>query len=349
MRATPPIHRPGLFRLPAIMSTLRFKLAMVGFLSVSLGWMGLLTFQYQQTRRPVTDLPALPPVGPVLPKTPPAFLKSVYAPSGNLLSGPLGVAVSPRGDRIYVTESTGERVTMVFDRDGTAIRKLEPPNSDQGARMPLYVALDPAGVAYVSDRMRRVIDRYSPEGEYLGTYQPADNAPRQPMALAFDRAGNFYVTDVTAGQHQLLSYDAQQRFRFSMGKEGEQPGNFSFPNGIAIDQRGQIYVADSNNGRVQIFNQDRQLLGAIGAGGVGTLGMPRGLVVDDNNRLFLVDTIGQSVEVWDTTTAPKRLYVIGSEGVGAGQYQYPNGIAVDTTGRVYVTDRVNNRLLVWSY
>jgi sugar lactone lactonase YvrE len=66
--------------------------------------------------------------------------------------------------------------------------------------------------------------------------------------------------------------------------------------------------------------------------------------------LFIVDTIGQSVEVWDASAEPlHRLYGVGSEGNGNGQLDHPNGVALDTTGRVYVTDRLNNRVQVWSF
>jgi DNA-binding beta-propeller fold protein YncE len=101
---------------------------------------------------------------------------------------------------------------------------------------------------------------------------------------------------------------------------------------------------------VEIFRRDGSVVDVIGRGGKGTLGMPRGIVVDSLGRLHIVDTTGQTVEVWDISAPdPARLYTIGSEGVGDSQFSFPNGIALDSTGRVYVTDRANSRLAVWSY
>lgn len=328
----------------------RWKLATAGFLSVALVWVVFVAFQYQQTRKPLSELPAMPPpVVAAIPKVPPGYVQSMYLEAPARLTSPIGVAVSPRGDRIYATEGAGERATLVFDQAGTPIGKLVPPDTEPGGRLPLYVALDPQGNVYVSDRFRSAIDRYSPSGDYLGTFEPRDHRPVDPLAVAFDKAGNFYVTDALKGQHRLLVYDPSGNLKLMLGKEGQELGEFSFPNGVAVDGRGNIYVADSNNGRVQIFTPAGEPLDVIGRGGRGSLGSPRGLAIDDSGRLFVVDTMAHVVEVWDITDDPKRLHVAGSEGVGNGEFSYPNGLALDGSGRIYVTDRENNRVQVWSY
>ena len=340
----PHFHVPALFRTP------RFKLAMIGVLVLALAWVAFIIFQYQLTKKPVTDLPGMPPVGQVIPRTPPSFVQAVYGPDDAHLASPLGVAISPRGDFIYATQSVGMRSTVAFDRAGNPLFQFAPSDTGPGGRLPTYVAVAPNGNVYVSDRLRGVIDIYTAQGADAGTFQPAER-PRAPLGLAFDRAGNLYVTDLATDEHRLLVYDPAGNLKLKLGTAGSEPGQFSYPNCVAVDGRGNIYVADSNNGRVQIFTADGAPLAIIGAGGRGTLGNPRGLAIDESNRLFIADSTGQSLEVWDVSElkVPKRLYVVGSQGIDDGQFNYPNGVATDPSGRIYVTDRENNRVLVWSY
>lgn len=325
------------------------RLLLATGLLLALGWVLFVAWQYVQTRKPISDVPGVPDVAFLRARQQPSFVQSFYGDPSLPLMAPGGLAVSPTGDRLYATVTGGLRTTVVFDRQGRPIGQLVPPDTAPGGRYPLYVAVDPAGNIYISDRLRAVIDMYSPDGQYLGTYQPQGDRPVAPMALAFDKDGNFYVTDVPQDYHRLLVYDQAGALRLSVGQEGTGPREFSFPNGVAVGPKGTIYVADSNNGRVQILDENGELLDAIGRGARGTLGNPRGLAVDSLQRLFIVDIVAQAVEVWDVSSEPKRLHAIGGAGAGDGQFSAPSAIALDSTGRVYVADRGNNRVNAWSY
>jgi DNA-binding beta-propeller fold protein YncE len=303
---------------------------------------------YMQNRRPLTQqLPGLPAI---VSGQQPSYATGLYGPTDAPLVAPLGVAVSPAGDRVYVTESAGQRAVMVFDRGGNSVGTLAPPDTDSGGRFPLYVAVDPSGTVYVSDRIRATIDTYSADGKYIGLWKPEGDAPASPMALTFDADANLYVTDLLDGAHRVLVYGPAGDLKLSFGTQGSDPGQFSFPNGVAVDRQGRIFVSDSNNGRVQVFDRTGHLLETIGRGGTGSLSMPRGVAIDPLDRVFIADITGQSVEVWDASAEPPhRLYGVGSEGSGNAQFENPNGIAVDTTGRLYVTDRLNDRVQVWSF
>jgi DNA-binding beta-propeller fold protein YncE len=326
----------------------RIQVLLTAVLALALAWMLFVFYQYTATKKPISELPGVPPpVAVAAAQRPPDFSQAFYGSLGAALASPMGVAVSPAGDRIYVTTSDAERVTTIFDRSGTPVGTLVPPDTEPPGRVPLYVAVDAEGTVYVSDRLRGVIDRYSAAGAYLGPFSPKPGPPPAPLALAFDRAGNFYVTDVSDGEHSIFVYSPTGDLKRVLGREGTAPGEFSFPNGVVTDANGNIYVADSNNGRVQIFDPSGQLRGILGREGRGLLSLPRGVAVDGLGRLFVVDTTGQQIQVWDVVDQPKYLYTIGSEGDRDGQFSFPNGAAVDETGRLYVTDRVNGRVVIW--
>lgn len=290
----------------------------------------------------------LPAMGIAPAISPPKFLFSIAG-----VSRPLGVAVAPNGDRIYVTESAGERETKVFDRNGRLLGTLNPPDSAPASRVPVYVAVSPQGEVYVSDRRAAAVQAYSPEGSYLGVVAPpgGEDGKWEPLALGFDAGGNLLVTNVSPGKHSVIRYSPQGTLLSQFGREGSGDGEFSYPNGIAGARDGSIVVADSNNGRVIAFNSEGKVLWTLGRGGVAIpLALPRGLAVDDKDRLYVVDTISHNIAVLQLgESAPRVLFTLGSQGLKDGQFVFPNGLAIDGSNRIYITDRENDRVQVWSY
>ncbi len=140
------------------------------------------------------------------------------------------------------------------------------------------------------------------------------------------------------------------------GTSGQGDGQLLFPNSAVADSQDRIYVTDSNNGRISVWQasiggQSYSFVDHFGQGaGEDALNLPRGAAIDARDRLYVVDTVGQDVHVYDVSGAePIFLFAFGDWGLDDGQFDYPNDIALDATGRLYVTDRENNRILVWSY
>jgi len=287
---------------------------------------------------------------PSIPSELPHYVSDIYG-----TDQPMGVAVSPSGGRVYVTESEGSRLVRVYDSSGHQLGTLKPPGRDEAWRLPVYVAVSPRTEdVYVSDRLRQDVDVYSPSGSYLRSIRPTGSLGKgaEPLGLAFGSEGDLYMTDVGGPRqdHRVLIFGAG-------GKEPLRrvgsPGMFWFPNGLALDGKGDLYVADSNDGRLEIFNPAGKPAVSIERGvGEGDLGLPRGVAID-GNRLFVVDTTAQVVKVYrlpgKVTEVPTYIGSFGREGIGDGQFQYPNGIAIDHNGRIYVTDRENGRVQVWEY
>jgi tripartite motif-containing protein 71 len=322
------------------------KLVIVLLLLASLGWVLLLGVQYFLTGRPITQLPGLP--GPVsgLFKQPAQYESSLYG-----VQRPLGVAVGADGNA-YVTESDGQRKVHVFNRAGQEVRSFAPPNTEITSRVPLYVAISPKNEIYVSDRFNRAIYIWAADGSFAGTYQP-QSVPAEdwhPMGLAFDSAGNLYVTDVTPEKHRVMVFDSSGALKLQFGKEGQAESEFWYPNGIAVDGKGRIYVADGDNGRLQIFDAQGKLLSIISRGfASGDLSMPRGVALDGGGHLLVADTSAHTVKVYDISgNSPRFLSDFGESGSGDGQFNYPNGVAL-ADGKIYVTDRENGRVQIWSY
>jgi DNA-binding beta-propeller fold protein YncE len=319
----------------------RVKVALLWFLCIALVVLCLVAGWYLLTRKPLSQLPGINAAD--LPQ---------YQGSAFDVAQPLGVAVSPDQERFYVTESEGTRKVKVFDRDGGVIGVLTPPASHGQAHIPTYVAVDPStGEVYVTDRLTRAVYIYSAAGDYLRMFNPGVKLTKkwEPLAVAFTPSGNLLVSDVTEPQTvREFQTDGQ------MVREIGAPGDTAFANGLAVDKAGNVVVSDSNHGRLAIYSPDNRLIAQVNRGaGSGELSMPRGVVIDDRQRLYVVDVINQDVSVYDMSDlasgSPKYVGVIGMEGIGDGEFEFPNGVAADSRGRIYVTDRVNNRVQIWSY
>jgi DNA-binding beta-propeller fold protein YncE len=279
----------------------------------------------------------------------PSYDTSIYG-----VAQPMGVAVSPDGDRIYVTESGGRRLVRVYDRSGSQVDTLKPAGHKGSWRLPVYVAVSPKTEdVYVSDRLREDVEIYDRDGKYLRALKPKARLGRgaNPLGLAFDSDGKLYMTDVSGNRkdHRVLVFGNGQRPQRKIGSRGM----FWFPNGLAVDDEGDVYVADSNDGRLGIFTPGGRPVSSIQRGvGDGDLGLPRGVALG-GGKLYVVDTTAQTVKVYDlpgkVTEVPSYVGSFGVEGIADGQFQYPNGIAIGGDGRIYVTDRENNRVQVWAY
>ena len=318
------------------------KIAALVALGVALLIVAALLIWLLLFHKPPSQLPGLSQAGV------PHYQSSIYG-----VNHPVGVAASPSGDRVYVTENDGQRLVKIFDRSGKPGGILKPPVSTGATHIPVYVAVNPVSKdVYVSDRATSSVYIYSESGTYLRTFAPRGDLGGgwAPMGLAFGPDGSLYATDVSGKAHRALVFSPDGTLVRTLGT----PGQMSFPNGIVVDPRGNVEVSDSNNGRVVVFDPAGKVLATVNQGvGDGDLGRPTGMAIDDASRLFAEDNMDHEVRVYDVgdseAATPKYIGSFGTLGQADGMFQYPNGVATDRRAQVYITDRDNNRVQVWGY
>ncbi len=329
----------------------RRRIAILVLLLILLGMVALFTGWYLVTRKPISELPIIPPVSQ---DQAPAYSFSMYGGKTGGLGSPTGVAAAADGSRIYVAQSGGTKTVVILDSKGGKIGELKPPASEPSGHTPVYVAVDPVTQdVYVTDRMTGKVYVYSAEGIYRRTFDPGKEIADTgwlPMGIGFGRDGTMYVTDLSAPA-SVHVFGPDGKIVRTIRPEKDP---LNFPNGVWPDGSGNIYVTDSNNGRLRIFASDGRELGGIPRGArEGDLGLPRGVAIDDSGRVFVVDTSAHGVNLYKVLGPDDRkplfLTRFGVQGTQDGAFEFPNGIAVDARGRVYVTDMANNRVQVWSY
>jgi NHL repeat len=91
---------------------------------------------------------------------------------------------------------------------------------------------------------------------------PIDGMFRQVTDMAWDSAGNTYISDGYINS-RVAKFDKNGNWVKSWGEPGNQPGQFNTPHSIVVDANDRIYVADRGNRRIQVFDRDGNFLRQI--------------------------------------------------------------------------------------
>ncbi len=208
------------------------------------------------------------------------------------------------------------------------------------------VAVDQAGIIYVTDVVTDVVFRFSPSGAFLGEFGGFGSGEGlfiEPSGI--DVSPSFiYVVDL--GNNRVERFDPQGTFISEWGTFGTGPGEFSSPYGVAVDGTG-VYVTDQGNDRVEKFTADGVFLFSFGSAGSGpgNFSSPSG-ITSNGSLVFVADTLNHRIQAFATSGTFVTEW--GTFGSAPGQFQFPVDVAVDFANRVYVTDRDNNRVQVFT-
>jgi len=117
------------------------RLGILLLILIALGWVLLITGQYCNTGKPISELPGVPgAVDDLFDSTSFRYVSSIEG-----LQNPMGVAVGLDG-RVYVTETGGASKVHIYDSLGKQeLGSFSSPGSDTADRVPVYVAVNPQG------------------------------------------------------------------------------------------------------------------------------------------------------------------------------------------------------------
>jgi len=103
------------------------------------------------------------------------------------------------------------------------------------------------------------------------------------------------------------------------------------------------------NFRLQVLDRSGTFQYAIGkvGDGLGNLFRPKGLGIDSEGHVYIVEGVSGVVQVFDRQG--QLLYYFGKRGTGFGDFQLPTGVFVDQADHVYVVDSYNRRVQMFRY
>jgi len=249
-------------------------------------------------------------------------------PPGENFVEPAGVAVNSKG-RIYVFHR-GKHPLMEFDSSGKFIRSI----ADDLFVTAHTVRVDAEDKIWTTDVGAHVVLKLSPEGRVLLALgrmrMPGDDVLHfnQPTDVAFDRDGNFYVTD-GEGNSRVLKFDKYGNVLLGWGMKGSGPGQFDLPHSIAIDGD-LVYVGDRENARIQIFDRNGRFLREW------KLGHPFGLCIASDHFIYMCDAIvGRILKI---DREGKIVGVLPGPEPGKGRHFDPHQIALDKDNSIFAAE-----------
>src|SRR6266446_3998337 len=216
----------------------------------------------------------------------PSFLK---LPPDTHLGEAVGVAVNSKG-HIFVFSrgnSTGPAYgasaaqLLQFLPDGRFVREIG--HNLYAWSFAHSVRIDKDDNIWVADKGSDMVIKFNPEGRVVMVFgrkqeasdegteplkhpkpplPPADGMFRQVTDMAWDSAGNTYISDGYVNS-RIAKADKNGVWLKSWGEPGDKPGQFNIPHSIAVDAQNNVYVADRSNRRIQVFDAEGKFLRQI--------------------------------------------------------------------------------------
>ncbi len=266
------------------------------------------------------------------------------------LNQPSDVAVSKDG-HIYVVDGVNHRI-RIFDPRGQLLSSFGSPGSESGQlRFPLGIDLDGAGNIYVADSGNHRMQIFSPQGAFISkiNISGTKNKPADPTDVAVDTSRNrCYVVD--NDNHRILVYDLSSlQLIDTYGTPGSDKRNFNYPFLIALDRAKYLYVVEVINTRVQILNPEGLFVNFIGSWGVekGEFYRPKGVAIDQQNRVFVSDSYLGVVQVFDADGGFQA--ALGDPRTKTvKKFKTPAGLYIDHLNRLYVVEMLANKISVFN-
>jgi sugar lactone lactonase YvrE len=213
---------------------------------------------------------------------------------------------------------------------------------------PRALAIDADDRLYIVDMTAR-IQVFTPEGEYLRSWQTPESANGRPTGMSFDLDGNLCVADTH--YFRMLVYTPEGKLleeRTIGGESGSEPGKFNFVTDVAQDTSGNYYISEYGEfDRVQKFTRDGKWLMQWGRHGSepGEFVRPQSMMFADDGLLWVADACNHRVQVFNVAgTEAKLVKWWGRQGTALGELNYPYGLQLDGRGHVYLCEYGNHRV-----
>nr|XP_006818314.1 PREDICTED: E3 ubiquitin-protein ligase TRIM71-like [Saccoglossus kowalevskii] len=172
------------------------------------------------------------------------------------LTSPMGIAISPVNDRVYVSDHSSYCI-RIYTLDGEYIKSFGTYGSGKCEfNFPLGITVDNKGNVIVAEHSNHRIQVCNPDGVFLfsfGSRGSGNNQFSNPRDVACDDDCNIYVCDYN--NNRVMKYDSHGVFvsRIDSVQDG-----LTQPAGIYVtDDKpfGKIVVADQGNNCIKVFAQ----------------------------------------------------------------------------------------------
>jgi len=243
-------------------------------------------------------------------------------------------------DEVVIADNTNKCV-IVLDCNFALLAVIERGNGDSRLVNPVGVAVSKDNIIAVSDWYSHQVKKYTLQGNLLSVIgNNAGNKNGQffcPSGLVFSSNKMLYVVDNS--NHRVQVFQQDDKFAFSFGSKGSNPGQFQYPVKIAIDSDNKVFVSDLHGNHISLFSHTGSFISRI------TCDWPYAITVSSDGHIIAGWDYGRNINVWSPTL--ELINQIITRGSQQGEFNV-FGITMSSNGTIYFADGNNKRLLVIS-
>jgi sugar lactone lactonase YvrE len=217
---------------------------------------------------------------------------------------PGAVALNATGNILYVSDRANFRIrridlttNQVTTIAGSGVQGVLDSNTGANARFdtPAAIAVDSNGNICVADQGPQSIRRITPAGAV--TTVAGSSPTNYALGMAIDSSNNIYIAEMFGHRITKLTPSGVKTLFSGSGTAGSADGTssaaqFNRPGALTIDATGTIYVADTDNNRIRKVTSN----GAVTTLSLPvTLGQPLGVVAELNGKLYIANTLFNTI------------------------------------------------------
>jgi hypothetical protein len=242
---------------------------------------------------------------------------------------------------IYVTDSGNSRVQK-FTSDGKFLLSWGTNGKEDGQ------FLFPTGIAtfenfvYVVDSEQFTVQKFDRDGNFILKWGEFGYKPGQfnfAKGITVDSNGIVYVADTV--NHRIQQFTTDGEFISSFGKYGFVDGGLKTPIDIAVNEN-FIYVSDPGNNKIEKYTSDGIYLKTFDQSFGGKSITPKGLDMDPDGNIYLVDSANQRILKIDSEGNTMAIW--GTLGNDKGEFLQPNDLVLDNLGYLFVIDSAYSKI-----
>lgn len=271
------------------------------------------------------------------------------------LKRPVEARIDSLANKVYVADMDIPAV-YIFDFKENELRNLiiDKDINKYGFIKPISLSLDNLFNLYILDAYSKSIFIYNQKEKLIKAIPIADLV-EMPVSILYDNfRKQIFVSD--AKTNRIIAVDENGVKKLTIGRGGDDRGEFNRPVGMALNSKGELIVVDSFNARIQIFDGNGRFLRMFGKRGDGNaeFQLIKGVAVDPDDNIYVTDSRSNNIKIFNQNGLPLLVfggyYAVATTGkTAAGGFALPIGIDIDKNGTIAIVDQLNARIQLFKY
>lgn len=225
--------------------------------------------------------------------------------------------------KIYICDTPVKGLEIIDLEKGTFSYFI--PKGKGELLLPVNCSVDEDGSLYIADVQRRQIVVFDKEGNYIKSFGEKEKFKPTDVHVERDK---IWVVNSENRKVFVYSKDSYNLlYDFPKSEKGETDFLYSPSNMCISDDK--VYVSDFGDFKIKIYTRNGDFISSIGSYGknLGQFVRPKGIAVDRNTNLFVVDAGFENVQVFNKEG--NLLMFFGGSYAGPGYMWLPAKVIID--------------------